>query len=546
METWLARLKECQIDFVFVMDPPQCFGGESHRKGSKAPEGQADLAIVSIVLVQVVVILWLLVPPLLPRESATPCCKRMTGFLLKEKRLRGVLGKHDIAVTTASREADVELGALVRSGKAFAVLCEDSDFLVMKDVRYIPFGKLSFYEDANRPGHIKLRANVFSSVLVAQALGLQVEQLVDFVLLCGNDLTPLLNNDFDMARTLKFPAQQLQARAHATRWVLEHLPILENPFLKQLEAKHKGFLRALFEIYRFYGYEKTFLKKFPMQIKPILSNSKMKQYQKLIDQWNYTMMAIDILETKASRLSQMFDPVPLIPGLEDKSLDELQAPARSLSYLALNALVVQEMTFDNEVEVRMAPFRFLRPFLTVPVTGRSENAVERMFRAWVFKLLYDDVSGGSPKMVQVASILGKTDARAIAVKNIVLLDTGLLELLLLASLISLAFDTSKQQSACRKRVMLDEKLVSMKICGVVWGYLEMLKELHQLWRVLGIKLPRTSGCVTTNIANQTIGKSDFAGFTKQQVEQVLEHFVEIPNACSFWEHYSNSGRRCVN
>ncbi|KAI9922320.1 hypothetical protein PsorP6_000974 [Peronosclerospora sorghi] len=149
----------------------------------------------------------------------------------------------------------------------------------MKDVRYIPFGKLSFYEDANRPGHMKLRANVFSSVMVAQALGIQVEQLVDFVLLCGNDFTPLLDNDFNMARTLEFP----------------HLPILENPFLKQLEVKHKGFLRALFEIYRFYGYEKTFLKKFPMQIKPILSNSKMKQYRKPIDQWNYPMMEIDIL-----------------------------------------------------------------------------------------------------------------------------------------------------------------------------------------------------------------------------------------------------------
>ncbi|KAI9922327.1 hypothetical protein PsorP6_000973 [Peronosclerospora sorghi] len=136
-------------------------------------------------------------------------------------------------------------------------------------------------------------------------------------------------------------------------------------------------------------------------------------------------------------------------------------------------------------------------------SGRSAKAVDRMFRALVFKLLYDDVSGGAPKMVQVASILGNTDARAIAVKNIVygllvlwkrdstyfgdasLLDTGLLELLLLASLISLAFDTSKQQSACRKRVMLDEKLVSMKTCGVVWGYLEMLKELHQLWSCWG-------------------------------------------------------------
>ncbi|KAI9912679.1 hypothetical protein PsorP6_006554 [Peronosclerospora sorghi] len=328
-----------------------------------------------------------------------------------------------------------------------------------------------------------------------------------------------------MARTLEFLVQRLQASSSlypkdAARWVLEHLPILENPFLKQLEAKHKAFLRALFEIYRFYGYEKTFLKKFPMQIKPILSNSKMKQYQKLIDQWNYPMMEIAILETKARRLSQTFDPVPLIPGLEDKSLDELQAPARTLSYLAFIALVVKEMTFDNEVEVRMAPFRFLRPFLTVPVTGRSAKAVDRMFRALVFKLLYDDVSGGAPKMVQVASILGKTDARAIAVKNIVygllvlwkrdstyfgdasLLDTGLLELMLLASLLSLAFDTSKQQSACRKRVMLDEKI-------------------HE------------------NIANQTIGKSEFAGFTKQQVEQVPEHFVEIPNASSFWPHCSN-------
>ncbi|ETP42319.1 hypothetical protein F442_10766 [Phytophthora nicotianae P10297] len=33
VDTWLKRLRERRVRLVFVTDPPQCFGGVSHRKG---------------------------------------------------------------------------------------------------------------------------------------------------------------------------------------------------------------------------------------------------------------------------------------------------------------------------------------------------------------------------------------------------------------------------------------------------------------------------------------------------------------------------------
>ncbi|CAI5729218.1 unnamed protein product [Hyaloperonospora brassicae] len=587
VETWLARLKERRVRLVFVTDPPQCFGGESHRKGLCLQDRRQQKAEQIEQVAH-------------SPEWSFPRCsdgsQRLTragsGSLLAKtllqtngrfpfarEKLRGVLKSHGIPITTASREADEELGAMVRTGAAFAVLAEDSDFLVMTGVKYIPFDRLTFYEDEQCPEHLKVRARVFSSDLVAQALGLQVEQLVDLALLCGNDFTPVLDDAFDMAKTLGYPVQRLQASsslypATAARWVVEHLPTVENPFLAQIEAKKKGFLQALFEIYRFYGHEEVFLKKFPMKIKPIIPIKKMKQYKKLIDHFDYPQMAIDILETKSRGLSLRFDPLAWVPGLEGKSLDDLQAPARYLSYVALNAPVVQEMTFDRTVEVRVKPVDSLSPLLSIPLQQRSAKAVDKILRSLAFCLLYDDPNGENPKAAQLAGTLGKADKKGLAVKSIVygllalwkqdrtyladasLLDDRLLELLLLSSLISLAICMSKQNSEdARALVVFDEHLLSMEVYAVVGGYLEILKQFHQLRLVIGSKLPKKLGCATyfscevfiqvcqvlmqRNGTNPMTAKtrSGVPGFSFNEVKPVLNLFTEI-SSNEFWTHYT--------
>ncbi|KAL4147128.1 hypothetical protein PRNP1_010884 [Phytophthora ramorum] len=591
---WLKQLKARNVCLVFVTDPPQCFGGESHRKGyclqdralQKAQQIE-ELAqnlektitdTEAIADTQTVVLDT--APGARQRGKVAKSLLQTNGrFPFAREKLRGVLKKHGIGIQTASREADEELGNLVRTGKAFAVLAEDSDFLVMSGVRYIPFGKLNFYVDEQQPEQLKIRARVFSPKLVAESLGLEVEQLVDLALLCGNDLTLLLDNEFGMAEALGFPVQRKQASSSlypvdAARWVAEHLPTLENPFLSQIEADKKGFLRALFEIYRFYGHGAAFLKKFPIKIEPTLSNKKLKLYRRLIEQYDYPPMSIDILETKARGLSQRFDPLSSVPGLEDKSLDELQAPARRLSYLILDTPVVQEMTVDNTVEVSVTPIDCVRPFISVPVQGRSARAVDRMLRALVFVLLYDDPNGGTPKAGQLAGMLGKPDKKGLAVKNIVysllvlwkrdrvyltkasLLDDRMLELLLLTSLISLAIDLSKQSPTPRNHAVFQEQLLNMEVYAAVGGYVEILKQLHQLRLVMGNKLPQNSGCATYFSGEVFIevccmllhdGKTtpktkkspkNAPGFTRKEIEPVVKLFPEISNTNLFWTHYT--------
>ncbi|KAG6958273.1 hypothetical protein JG687_00009491 [Phytophthora cactorum] len=535
VDTWIKRLRERKVRLVFITDPPQCFGGESHRKGhclqdralQKAEQieqlGQSLEKTLTINTVSsigqgqtVAVALEAAPSPQQKGKVARTLLQTNGRFPFAREKLRGVLKKHGIGIKTASREADEELGNLVRTGEAFAVLAEDSDFLAMSGVRYIPFGKLSFYEHGQNLEQMRIRARIFSSEMVAESLGLEVKQLVDLALLCGNDFTPLLDNEFDMATMLDFPVQRMQGYLYPTdaaRYVADHMPILENPVLGQIEAKKKGFLRALFEIYRFYGHTAAFLKKFPMKIESILPTKKMKLYKKLIDIYDFPPMAIDILETEARGLSQRFDPLASIPGLEDKSLDDLQAPARRLSYLVLDTPVVEEGTVRSCVQVHVAPLEFLRPLISVPIQGRGANAVERMFRSLMFVLLYGDPSGKNPKAGQLAGMLGGKDKKGVAVKNIVyallvlwkqdrtyltnasLLDDRLLELLLVASLISFAVDSSKRKTTDGDLVVFDEQLLNMEIYSVVGGYLETLKQLHQLRLLLGTKRLGTDSAV---------------------------------------------------
>ncbi|KAG4054212.1 hypothetical protein PC123_g10652 [Phytophthora cactorum] len=596
VDTWIKRLRERKVRLVFITDPPQCFGGESHRKGhclqdralQKAEQieqlGQSLEKTLTINTVSsigqgqtVAVALEAAPSPQQKGKVARTLLQTNGRFPFAREKLRGVLKKHGIGIKTASREADEELGNLVRTGEAFAVLAEDSDFLAMSGVRYIPFGKLSFYEHGQNLEQMRIRARIFSSEMVAESLGLEVKQLVDLALLCGNDFTPLLDNEFDMATMLDFPVQRMQGYLYPTdaaRYVADHMPILENPVLGQIEAKKKGFLRALFEIYRFYGHTAAFLKKFPMKIESILPTKKMKLYKKLIDIYDFPPMAIDILETEARGLSQRFDPLASIPGLEDKSLDDLQAPARRLSYLVLDTPVVEEGTVRSCVQVHVAPLEFLRPLISVPIQGRGANAVERMFRSLMFVLLYGDPSGKNPKAGQLAGMLGGKDKKGVAVKNIVyallvlwkqdrtyltnasLLDDRLLELLLVASLISFAVDSSKRKTTDGDLVVFDEQLLNMEIYSVVGGYLETLKQLHQLRLLLGSKLPANSGCATyfsgeifvkvchtlmqSGSSSPKAGKStkSASGLSRREVESVMEAFAEISNKNLFWSHYT--------
>ncbi|KAF4029979.1 Helicase associated domain (HA2) [Phytophthora infestans] len=592
VDTWLKRLRERKVRLVFITDPPQCFGGESHRKGyclqdramqkaqqiEQLAQSLEKNSIISSTHESASTTSSAGLEAQSPQQKgkvARTLLQTNGRFPFAREKLRGVLKKHGIGIKTASREADEELGTLVRTGKAFAVLAEDSDFLVMSGVRYIPFKSLGFYQCGQNLEQMRIRARVFSSEMVADSLGLEVEQLVDLALLCGNDFTSLLDNEYEMATLLDFPVQRMQGSLYPTdaaRYVAGRMSILENPFLVEVETKKKGFLRALFEIYRFYGHTAAFLKKFPMAVESILPAKKLKQYKLLIDHYDFPPMAIDILETKARGLSQRFDALAAIPGLEDKSLDEFQAPARRLSYLVLDTPAVEEGTFNSCVVVHVAPLEFLRPLISVPIQGRGTNVVERVFRSLMFVLLYEAPDGKTLRAGQLAGLLGGKDKKGVAVRVIVysllvlwkqdrtyltnasLLDDRLLELLLLTSLISFAVDSSKRKPGDRDPVLFDEQLLKMEIYAVVGGYLEILKQLHQLRLLLGSKSPQNSGCLTyfsgevfvkvchilmrNGSSAKVKSPKSAAKLSRREVEPVIKAFAEISDKNLFWSHYT--------
>ncbi|ETN08006.1 hypothetical protein PPTG_23120 [Phytophthora nicotianae INRA-310] len=360
----------------------------------------------------------------------------------------------------------------------------------------------------------------------------------------------------------------------AARWVTEHIPVLQNPILSQIEAQKKEFLRALFEIYRFYGHAAAFLNKFPMRIEPNLPPNKLELYKKMIDSYSFPLMAIDILETKGHKLNQRFDALASVSGLKDKSLDELQAPVRHLSYLVLDTPVVKEETVRGCVEVHVVPLESLDPLISVPIQSRSGKAVGRTFRSLMFVFLYGDSSGRTRRVARLAGAYGRED-KQIAVQNIVyallvlwkqdrthlknrsLPDDKLLELLLLTSLISFTVDSSDQKSTDLELTVFDERLLSMEIYAAVGGYLETLKQLHHLRLLLGSKLPPNSGCSTyfsgevflkvchtlmqSTRSSSTAGKStkSASGLSCRAVESVISKFAEISDRKRFWSHYTN-------
>ncbi|CEG45832.1 atp-dependent rna [Plasmopara halstedii] len=590
--SWIKRLHKRKIRLVFITDPPRCFGGENHRKGycleerasqkaeqikqlaQSLEEGHATLATESVDNSKQNQTMKDSQLKFQQQQRMARTLLQTNGrFPFAREKLRSVLKKHGIGVKTASREADEELGNLVRSGKAFAVLAEDSDFLVMSGVRYIPFGNLTFYKSDENQDHLKIQARVFSSDMVAKSLGLEMEQLVDLALLCGNDFTPLLDNEFEMATILDFPVQRKKGKLYpvnAARWVVEHMPILHNPFLNMLESKRAGFLRALFEIYRFYGYDDLFLMKFPMKVEPSLSPKKLKMYKKLIDYYEYPPMAVDILETKACGLSHRFDVMAAIFGLEDKSQNVMLAPLRRLSYLVLDNPVVEEMIGGDCIEVHVAPLEFLRPFISIPIHRRMANEVGQMFSSLINVLLYQDPSGGTPKVTQFDSLLRKEDKMGIAVTNVVyalliiwkqdctflksanLVDDRFLELLLLSSLISLAVDCCKQKSSKWDRILFDEQLLNLQIYAIVGEYLEVLKQLHQLRLLLGCKVPLLSGCNTyfsgevfikvchtlMHCDSQVkISQKKGTELSQNEVGLVTNSFAEVVDKNRFWSEY---------
>ncbi|KAF1329558.1 Atp-dependent RNA helicase, partial [Globisporangium splendens] len=543
-EQWLKTLRAAKISLVFVTDPPQCFGGKDHRKAyclqDRALQKVARIQLLAdtlfestAVTTKTVVTQEEVLTSSVPadRDDGTIALRiadgnrELTAKLLQQangifpfarEKLRAILKKHGMTIKTAKREADEELADLVRTQGAFAILGHDSDFFCMRGTRYIPFSKLVANEESG-----VVSARVFSPDLVAASLGLRVDQLVDLALLCSNDLTPLLDAEYGMAHKLNFPIQRTTNCGSnsslfpkdAAKWIVHQLPVLDNPVLAQIEAETPGFLRSLYEIYRFYGHSAAFLKQFPIQIEPSLPKSKLNAYRKLLDRYEFPPSAIDVLEMSARSISNRFDPL-LVKG---RALAGLLAEVRQLAYHALNVLQVREVEAGDQFDrvVKLQRLDFLKSLHAVPHQGRSAKMVDCALRGLTFSLLYGQNGQSFQKASSLSGALGKARKQALDVKTIVysllllkkcddiylhdcrLLSDQRIELLLLTSLLCVNRKPAKLNKSSRLVPLeVNEQAIEWEVYAAVTAFLETLKQISQLRLILGEKPLPTAGCTT--------------------------------------------------
>lgn len=550
LEEWLATLRASNISLVFVADPPQCFGGEDHRKSycqqdraqHKAdkirqlgqmlfvpppPEAQHDTEEVDAIdttatepIAQPLPLDTAAVAPL--RLAQTDWSAKLLHetngcFPFAREKLRTVLTRHGIPIVTATREADEELADLVRSGDAYAVLARDSDFLCMRGVRYIPFANLAIDYSAQT-----VTARVFTPELVAAALKLRVEQLVDLALVCSNDLSPLLDAQFDMATRLNFPVQRVLSGTNAVfpkdaaQWITRQLPLLDNPVLAQMETETPGLLRALFEVYRFYGYAPAFLDRYPLEIAPALPPSKLAHFKTLLDAFAYPPSAIDLIETRMRTFSNRFDPLVVAR----KSIAVLIAPLRHLEYAALGAPHVREFApgDDRGHVVTLAPTDALTQLLAVPLGERTHATVRETLRDMIVRALdLEPTKAARAKtlcdgwsIAATATPAQATECANIATVAYALLvlqrrdsaylaDSALLtrqriQILLLTSLICLHQSKRRNSSDSRSSTHLEPVAASRgamdwSVYSTVAAYLAALKQLFHVRVILGEAQP---------------------------------------------------------
>lgn len=581
---WLNKLRTRHISLVFVTDPPQCFGGEDHRKGvcladraEKKTEQVKELG--SMLFAHDAVTKQLrLNDDEQQVQTTTSVLKHVNGlFPFAREKLRAVLKKHGHRILTAKREADEELADYVRMQGGYAVLGHDSDFFCMRGIRYIPFAHLLVDDIAPL-----ISARVFTPELVASSLGLRVDQLVDLAILCSNDLTSLLDQEYDMARKLHFPAQRLQMSAlntsvyfqpkQAANWIRQNqLSVLEDPTLTLIEAQKPGFLRALYEVYRFYGHSGLFLKRFPMTIDSILPKKKLKTYRKLLDNFDYPSSAVDVLETKSRGISNRFDPLMVFSN-SGKTLTGMLAEVRQLTYHALNVLKVVEFDpgYKKSRLVDLQRHAFLSNLNSSSKAPRAFKQVDRFLRSLIFTLLYKDGKVGG-NVASLCGSMGKPDQSGLAVKTAVysllllwkydcvylqsfrLMNSRRMDLLLFTSLICIFSKPSAKRRDKQDQKLKNEQQLNWEMFTAAGCYVETLKQVYQLRILLGETTPPNSGCMTlfsSEVCAPICGLLDeesVSALSELQVKTLSQHFsFDLTMSAENFSEYFSRIRKLMN
>eukprot|EP00762_Andalucia_godoyi_P002713 ANDGO_03329.mRNA.1 putative ATP-dependent RNA helicase spindle-E len=157
------------------------------------------------------------------------------------------LRKLGVKFVQCEGEADIEIRKDFERLQAFAVIGFDSDFVMMRGVRYIPLDTVSFKNQA-------ITAKLVTGERVASLLGIAYERLPDLAALCGNDATKPMMTHYKIWEQIGLLRGDIEGIANFLKEVPDQL-FLNVPRISKLLSRDVSFRSAVLWTYEFYGFE---------------------------------------------------------------------------------------------------------------------------------------------------------------------------------------------------------------------------------------------------------------------------------------------------
>ncbi len=171
-----------------------------------------------------------------PTETVCGCIRQFPFSRLFLLSVKQALQSHSIHMVQCDDEADIALAREATGDPDAFVLGQDSDFLFYKDIQYIPFRGI--YMPLTTTPNFRIQAVCLTRSNVADALGLDDEDMVELAILLGNDyIDPMtldvptdLRNITDRITYLQMKCKehyQVQSKDKSTQ-VLQYVRSLYN------------------------------------------------------------------------------------------------------------------------------------------------------------------------------------------------------------------------------------------------------------------------------------------------------------------------------
>ncbi|KDO20470.1 hypothetical protein SPRG_13988 [Saprolegnia parasitica CBS 223.65] len=318
VQDWMKKFFRAKIRLKFVRDPPGCLNtikDVTHEK--RADERAEKSAIVRDGIfaspTEVLESSAVVDPTTIRVDESSAAAKIAVEthavFPLARATVVRCIQHAGCSLITTSVEADEALGKMVRDGLAFAVLSQDSDYLLMQNVSYIPFPNVTFGDDET------VTAFVYRATKVADCLGVAPTKLIEVALACGNDFTPYLERHFDFATLVNLPSlrrvngflgvqasvEWLASQFGETNW-------LDDPSFQLFLKGNASALSYVYAVYSFYGAEDQLLSRYPAATRlSCLPPAEWKKAIKLLDKQMYPNFALDVLYCQERYLSARLD-----------------------------------------------------------------------------------------------------------------------------------------------------------------------------------------------------------------------------------------------